>query len=448
MVIDEIDNVSVRNALLSLLTKPRKDLPHAYFFSGPRGAGKTTAARVVAKLFNCEKPGKKGACGVCDQCVAIADGRNLDVLELDAASNRGIDEIRALRDGIALAPVAGKYKIYIIDEVHMLTTEAFNALLKTLEEPPAHAVFILATTDPQKVPGTIVSRCVPFIFAKASPKELRSALSRIVEVEKLTISDDALERIAEAADGSFRDAVKYLEQVSFHSGAIDLVAVERILSLTAAGSAGEFLAAVFARDAKKALSHIQTMESAGVDIKSFITQCLRVMEQALVAMAKGVKSPLDVDADFLRRVIRTFALAHAEMKTTAIAQLPLELAVIELCEEDRPHEAVPPKEVPQTPATSTVKKEPKPDVTTLTVEKLADHWPDLIAALKPYNHSVAGVMRSTRPKAVEGGIVVIEAYYTFHKDKLSESKTRDILCEVLKKLFGEKVKVEVVLGKK
>lgn len=455
-VIDEIDNEKVREALLSLLSKPKKDLPHAYFFSGPRGAGKTTAARVIAKLFNCEKPGKWGACGACEQCVAIAEGKNLDVLELDAASNRGIDEIRALRDGISLAPVSGKYKVYIIDEVHMLTTEAFNALLKTLEEPPAHAVFVLATTDREKVPVTITSRCVSFVFTKASVKELISALKRIVKEEKLTIDDDALTRIAQEADGSFRDAVKYLEQLSFHKGVVTVSDVERVLSLSAAGVVGSFLAAVLSKDARSALSHIETMSSAGTDIKSFITQCLRVMEEALVERAKGGKPVLDADPQIVKAAVRKFAQAYVEMKTTAIPQLPLELAVIELCEAGDEHPQVPKsKDVSLSPEEHQPRKkedlktqEKGQDSSTLTVEKLADHWPDLIAALKPYNHSVAGVMRSTRPKAVEDGIVVIETYYTFHKDKLSESKTRDILCEVLKKLFGEKVKVEVVLGKK
>src|SRR3989344_9433328 len=141
-VIDEIDNVSVRDRLLSLLTKDKKDLPHAYLFSGPRGAGKTTAARVIAKMFNCTKSTKGGPCGKCEQCTSISEGRNLDVLEIDAASNRGIDEIRALREAIGLAPSSAAFKIYIINEVHMLSTEAFNALLKTLEEPPAHVVFV------------------------------------------------------------------------------------------------------------------------------------------------------------------------------------------------------------------------------------------------------------------------------------------------------------------
>ncbi|MEK7065675.1 MAG: DNA polymerase III subunit gamma/tau, partial [Patescibacteria group bacterium] len=181
-VLSEVDNESVRAQLTSFLSKKKQDLPHAYLFTGPKGAGKTTAARLVAKIFNCEKPDKSGEpCGKCDACHLIAEARHLDVLELDAASNRGIDEIRALRDTIALAPSSAPYKIYIIDEVHMLTTEAFNALLKTLEEPPLHAVFVLATTDVHKVPATIISRCSHVSFARADPKALLNALRRIVK---------------------------------------------------------------------------------------------------------------------------------------------------------------------------------------------------------------------------------------------------------------------------
>src|SRR3989344_3395814 len=181
-VFEEIDNIRVREKMLSLLSKPVSELPHAFLFSGSKGTGKTTAARLIAKLFNCEKLSKtKGPCGECTSCVSIAEGHNIDVLEIDAASNRGIDDVRALRDAIALTPMSGKIKVYVIDEVHMLTTEAFNALLKTLEEPPAHAVFILATTDPQKVPATIQSRCVPISFAKATTEELEAALKRSEE---------------------------------------------------------------------------------------------------------------------------------------------------------------------------------------------------------------------------------------------------------------------------
>lgn len=427
-IIEEIDNVAVREQLLSLLTKEKKQLPHAFLFTGPRGTGKTTAARIVAKLFNCTKPTKHGPCGKCDQCISIADGRNLDVLEIDAASNRGIDEIRQLRDAINLSPSGAAFKVYIIDEVHMLTTEAFNALLKTLEEPPAHAVFVLATTDPQKVPATIKSRCVGITFHRATAAELAAALKRIVTAEKIKIDEPALTLLAASVDGSFRDAVKLLEQVSFHKGKISEDIVRSLTSLSDESIVAKFFESLAAKDGKTSLSVIEKLVADGKDIKSFLVDCLVYLHGKLIVGDTGSQD-----------LIHRFTEAYGLMKVSPIAELPLEVAVVEYCGVSSP---LPPQQ-PQIPQPSS-----SPDFGLLTLEKLTEHWKDFIEELKPFNHSVAGVLRSARPKSVEHGIVTIEAFYPFHKDKLSESKTKDILIGVLKKLFGEKVKIEIVLGKK
>ena len=211
--IDDLDSESVRQTLTAVL---QKDTPHAFLFTGPKGLGKTSTARIVAKVVNCEKRKKGSAepCNECDQCTSITNGTNVDVLEIDAASNRGIDEIRELKEKIRLAPVAAKRKVYIIDEVHMLTTEAFNALLKTLEEPPEHAMFILCTTEAHKVPETIVSRCFQIMFRPATEEELVRSFKRIVAGEKIKIDDEALKYIAQLADRGFRDGVKVLEEVT------------------------------------------------------------------------------------------------------------------------------------------------------------------------------------------------------------------------------------------
>ncbi len=431
-VIEEIDNVAVREQLLSLLSKDKKKLPHAFLFTGPRGAGKTTAARIVAKLFNCTKPRKSGPCGTCDQCVSIADGRNLDVLEIDAASNRGIDEIRQLRDAINLTPSGAGFKVYIIDEVHMLTTEAFNALLKTLEEPPAHAVFVLATTDPQKVPATIKSRCVGISFHRATASELAAALAHIVTAEKIKIDKDALELLTASVDGSFRDAVKLLEQVSFHKGKITVEVVRNLISLSDVSVIAKFFEELTKKDTKKSLVVIEELVKDGKDIKTFLVDCLRELHGKLLAG--------DADAGEL---IHRFTEAYGLMKVSPIAELPLEVAIVEYCGEASVPAAPPSPLSPQSPQPSS-----SPDFGLLTLEKLTEHWKDFIEELKPFNHSVAGVLRSARPKSVARGIVTIEAFYPFHKDKLSESKTKDVLIQVLKKLFGEKVKIEIVLGKK
>lgn len=441
-VIAEIDNIKVREQLLSLLSKDRLALPHAYFFTGPKGTGKTTAARVIAKLFNCEKPKKTGPCGSCDQCVSIAKGTSLDVIEMDAASNRGIDEIRALRDRIGLVPVSAPFTIYIIDEVHMLTTEAFNALLKTLEEPPMHAVFVLATTDAHKVPQTILSRCLLLQFNKASQEELLHALARIVEVEKISITDAAIARIAEVSDGAFRDAVKFLEQVSFKKGKINLEDIDTALTISTRENVSSFVVFLCAKQMAPALAHIQSMVEGGVDMKSFLTDVLSVLQKNLVEQITNKEKPL-ADTDTVKIVIALLIRAYGEMRYSPIPELPIELAIIDLC--------------PETVIRNTKYESPEvkqsdtplaPSLGLLTMEKLVEHWPDFILATKPHNHSVAGVLRSSRPKSVAGGIVTIEAFYKFHQEKLADVHTRHVLSDVLKKLFGEKVIIEIVLGKK
>lgn len=436
-VLEEIDNSRVREQLESFLSKKREDLPHAYLLTGPKGAGKTTSARLIAKLFNCEKPKKSGApCGSCTTCVAIAEGRYMDVLELDAASNRGIDEIRQLRDTIALAPSQGEYKIYIIDEVHMLTAEAFNALLKTLEEPPKHAVFVLATTDVNKVPATIISRCIHIAFSRAHTDDLIHALDRIVDEEKIKIDADALQLIAQSADGAFRDAVKILEQVSFQKGKINAEMVRNLLALSTNKSVADFLGSFLARDAKKALDEVALIIKNGMDSKTFLVQCLRYLEGELVGNVSG-SLPKRWDVQALTKAIDTLTNAYGELRISPIPQLPLELAVVEFCNEE---------EQSQVESSDTNVSIDSSDA--LTLDKLLEHWRDVIESTKPYNHSVAGMLRSTRPKSVRSGIVTIEAFYKFHQEKLSETKTKEALRAVLKKLFGENVKVDIVLGKK
>lgn len=448
-VISEVDNQSVRERLLSLLTKDKSQLPHAFLFIGPKGTGKTTAARIVAKIFNCEKLTKThGPCGKCEQCRSIAENTNLDVLEIDAASNRGIDEIRTLRERISLAPSAASYKVYIIDEVHMLTSEAFNALLKTLEEPPPHAVFVLATTDPQKIPATIKSRCTVVHFTRANSEELLSALRRIARAEKMEVDKETLEVVTECADGSFRDAVKLLEQLSFHKGKITAEVARSLLAVSEEKTVTDFLMLLLTHKAPPALGLVEKLVAGGNDLKAFVTACLTYLENELVATVSGEKVSAWTVGD-LTSLIRRLAAAFVEMKSTAIAQLPLELAVVEFCKTGV--SAVVKEEETQTRSVAAGTGEKTAsgiEGDLLSLDKLIEHWRDFIEELKPFNHSIAGVLRSSRPKAVGDGIVTIEAFYKFHQERLSEPKIRDALAAALKKLFGAKVKVEIVLGKK
>ncbi|MGD0523230.1 MAG: DNA polymerase III subunit gamma/tau, partial [Candidatus Microgenomates bacterium] len=211
--ISDLDLPEVKE-LLGKIVKSGQ-IPHAFLFAGPKGTGKTSAARIIAKIVNCENPSKNGEpCNRCKQCLSITKGNNIDVVEMDAASHRGIDDIRLIKEAVNLAPAKAKKKIYIIDEAHMLTTEASNALLKTLEEPPDHCIFILATTNPEKLIGTIRSRTMNITFRKASDEEIMQSLKRIVKDEKIKIDSKQLSTIVKSSGGSFRDGVKLLEQFS------------------------------------------------------------------------------------------------------------------------------------------------------------------------------------------------------------------------------------------
>lgn len=456
-IISELDNEMVRTTITGLLKKDREKLPHAFFLHGPKGSGKTTTARIIAKLFNCEKLTKSGPCGKCGQCTSIAAGNNLDVVEIDAASNRGIDDIRLLRERIGLAPAHGGYTVYIIDEVHMLTTEAFNALLKTLEEPPTHAIFILATTDPQKIPATVRSRCVDINFSKASKEDLVAALGRIAKKEKITIDTGALEEIAAVSDGAFRDAVKLLEQASFLEGKVTKENILSVLSKSTESKRKDFLAFVFGGDSEKAVTTLENLQKEGADMKTFLVDCISDLHTELLLSAKGVQTRWNPGA--IHNLLRRFTGAYGELRTCPITQLPIELAVVEFIEEHLPtrsaevvaervvtEEFV--EEEKKEKVVAVAAKELPESADLLNLEKLTSHWPDFIEALKPHNHSVAGVIRSSRPKSVEGGVVTLEAFYPFHKDRLSDPKVRDILTTVLKKLFGANVRVEIVLGNK
>src|SRR3972149_7271642 len=271
----------VSEPLLKQLTTGK--ISHAYLFSGPRGTGKTSTARIFAKSVNCQKyPDMTFGepCNKCDNCKAITQGAYLDVLEIDAASNRGIDEIRDLREKISLAPTTGRFKVYIIDEVHMLTTEAFTALLKTLEEPPKHAVFVLATTEADRMPETIKSRCVTFSFRKAAANEIANSLKRVTAGEGVKIDADIINEVAVMAEGSFRDATKMLEQVL--SEKIDSREKLRAALGRDSVSAGSFLKLLKDKNIKDILLTIVTMAGQGIDLRFFVTDILNLLHSILL----------------------------------------------------------------------------------------------------------------------------------------------------------------------
>lgn len=522
--IDDLDNAHVRETLTSVLKKPTT---HAFLFTGPKGLGKTSTARIIAKVVNCERrvssvskvskvskaldtPGTLDTpdtfsiepCNTCEQCVSITNGTHMDVLEIDAASNRGIDEIRELKEKIRLAPVSAKQKVYIIDEVHMLTTEAFNALLKTLEEPPSHAMFILCTTEPHKVPQTIISRCTHFSFSLATTEELVRSFKRIVKGEKIDINDDALVMIAELADGGFRDGAKLLEEVvSIANG--EKITKELIESKYQVSSIKHqvlrLLDAFIAKDTKAGLEIVQNLVEQGVDIKNFLQTLMGVLHTELLLQvgikeSEEAKKRKNLSVDEIKVLFEILSRAYADTKFAVLPQLPLELAIIEYCTEmvEEQNEtplrqdfeghangtavAVQKKESGVTVSSlrkqvGTIKKiqalygdkskkddEVKETITTTSVELMhaspngevtaewMDHfWKQLIAEMKQYNHTVAGLLRGCKIASFDKKTLKIQTNYKFHKERLDDMKTRDALMKVAKLLTGKDVEVVVEL---
>lgn len=266
-------------------------ISHAYLFTGIRGVGKTTAARVLAKALNCVNGPTPVPCNKCTPCTEITAGTSLDVQEIDGASNRGIDNIRGLREGVAYTPARDRFKIYIIDEVHMLTTEAFNALLKTIEEPPAHVVFIFATTEFHKVPATIASRCQVFEFRRISVPQLMSRLREIVSAEGISVSDDALRLIAREADGSLRDACSLMDQViSFAEGSIEAKDVAEILRTGERALVSRTLSAIVNEDAATALTALLDVTDKGTPIRQFLRELARFTAECMKVSLMGAEA--------------------------------------------------------------------------------------------------------------------------------------------------------------
>ncbi len=320
---------------------------HAYLFSGLRGTGKTSTARILAKAVNCLGKTDEPPCNQCSACVEITAGRSLDLIEIDAASNRGIDEIRQLRDRVAYAASSLRYKVYIVDEVHMLTTEAFNALLKTLEEPPSHVIFILCTTDLRKVPETIRSRCQSFEFRRGSVRDVAAKLEHICQVEGLSIAPDALMLIARRGAGSFRDAESLLDQLAaFGTEEITLPLVQSMLGSARSGLVEQVVAALLERDAARGLRALNQAVDEGAEPRQVLNEILEWL-RALLLLAAAGEDQLDVwgpeELASLRALQRapTFSLrlvvqaihlfsdAAQGMRTAARPQLPLELALVE-----------------------------------------------------------------------------------------------------------------------
>lgn len=326
---------------------------HAYLFSGPKGSGKTTIARLLAKALNCQnrKDGQFEPCDKCSSCKEIMAGNSLDLIEIDAASHRGIDDVRELRDGVRFVPVKSKYKIFIIDESHQLTKDAANALLKTLEEPPGHAIFVLATTEIHKMISTIVSRCQRFDFKRIHTSDIIKKLEYIAEKENIKLDKSALSLIALNSRGSFRDAESLLDECLSFAGKTTLIKaedIEDLLGLVDVGQISKFVDCLVQKDAKSAILYLNTLADAGLDLEEFTRTLIYYLRQSLLSkinsefltpetsglgteeLEKIKSQTATLSEKNIQDILELFIEAENKMKYASIPQLPLELAIIDI----------------------------------------------------------------------------------------------------------------------
>lgn len=489
--LDELDIQEVREQLTKIVESGK--IPHAFLFSGPKGTGKTSAARIMAKIVNCEKlesnevnkknKGNNEPCNTCNMCISISKGENLDVIELDAASHRGIDDIRALRDAVKLAPAKARKKVYIIDEAHMLTTEASNALLKTLEEPPEHVMFILATTNPEKLIDTVRSRTITVNFRKATNEELVRALKRVVKGENIKMNDDVLLSIARNSDGSFRDAVKTLEQISLETNKLTLEEVEDYLYKKKIFNLEDFLKLLASNDVTQALLTIETAISGGVTVKNIISSLIDRIRDALLADVGLPGTRLErFERTGLIKLLKLLQEAWRNVSTSVLEQIPLEIAVVEWCESNNKDQKITTKgkdfhlvgkdspvmekkvsrigtdnsksstdSVDAGDGIETVKSEKKREnikdgtETRGDVTVIEEIWAKVLTEIRPRNTSTEALLRASRPIGYDGNKLVLGVYYQFHKERLETNPHRDLLEETVASILGNPVRVRCIL---
>jgi len=466
----------------------RQQISHAYLFCGPRAVGKTTLARVFSKAVNCQnkKEDEFEPCNECDTCKSINNFSNLDVIEIDAASNTGVDNVR--ENIISLSRVKSsqnKYKVFIIDEIHMLSLSAFNALLKTLEEPPANVIFILCTTEIYKVPLTIISRCERFDFKRISVSDMISKLETITKSEGLEVEREVLELVALKSDGHLRDAESLLSQIIAVSGKkIDIASANLVIPYNNLEENIKLLEFVSKKDVSSAIKSINEISTNGINLKNFLNDLVELLRKMILSkvndslstvLGLDLSEKLEIRISELNRnfsitdlvkITEEFLEVSRNLSFALIPQLPLELAIINICETiendiTSSFKATPVNKKEETTIieeaknNNTVVKEEKNKVKeekksmsssdSVLLSDLESRWAEFITKLKPHNHSLSFILQSCKINGVAGKKVCLSFKYKFHKDRLESPDMKKIVEEVLLDVFGTTLGVEATV---
>jgi DNA polymerase-3 subunit gamma/tau len=458
-------------------------LAHAFLFSGPRGVGKTTTARILAKALNCKEGPTPNPCGKCDSCLETAAGTSVDVIEIDGASNRGIEHIRELRETVKYAPAGGKYKVYVIDEVHMLTNEAFNALLKTLEEPPPHVIFIFATTEPQKIPATIHSRCQRYGFKRIAVGEIAGKLRSIADQEGITVSDQGLVMIGRAAEGSMRDSQSLLDQALSYSGTtISDQDLQTILGAVAQETLRTFAAGLFSRDAAGLIRQVDRLMEQGQDMRQFLLSAVEhVRNLIVVALAKEPGQIIELpaaDVELLRQqaagiepamlimIFDSLSRTFEEMRWSPYQRFTLEVGLVKACSaaplkpledvlarmqalearlalpdamaEGQAHVVRDRVASYSAPKRTGTKPQTEASVPAVSAPGAGGElWAQIHHVLKEKKPGLAALLGTSRVlESSEGGLIIGLAGSPFQLDQVNEKENRDIVTQLAAELGG------------